>query len=104
MNDNGELKEEIKKLDEQSKDILQPKDSTIKMEILFSVDKGISVIAPGDGKFYNMPTCLFLLDSAKDFIKQCNLNNSQPKIQHPPVNIINRIKNIAGGAFGKGGK
>ena len=86
-------------------DALHPpklKEVELKMESLFTAEKGISVVAPGDGQFYNMPTCLWLLESAKDFIKEVNFRNSQPKVQHAPVNLLNRLGKFTKGAFGGG--
>ena len=70
----------------------------LQLIIKFTAKTGIHVEAPGNGEFYNIPMCLFLLDSAKDFIKETNFRNSQPKIQQPhKFGFVNKIK----GAFGK---
>ena len=70
----------------------------LQLIIKFTAKTGIHVEAPGNGEFYNIPMCLFLLDSAKDFIKETNFRNSQPKIQQPhKFGFVNKVKGAFGG-------
>jgi hypothetical protein len=73
--DNGELKPESQK----------PKD--IVMTITFSSEGQLSVQAPGNGKLYDLPLALYLMELAKDHIKAVNRAQSQSKIIQPRPRI-----------------
>ena len=76
-NDNGEEK----------KDII--------MTIRVQPDGQMGIDAPGDGKTYNMPICLWLLELAKDHIKFTNKLAMQSKLIKP--GMMNRIQGAFGG-------
>jgi len=66
---NGELKPPTK----------EPKD--IVLIITLSALSGFNVQGPGNGKMFDEPMCLYLLEKAKDKIKASNAVASQPMIQ-----------------------
>lgn len=80
------------------------KKQPLKMEITFSEETGIHVLAPGNGEFYNEPLCYFLLRKAERFIEDTNFLKSQDvaknKVELAHPGIINRVR----GAFGGGHK
>ena len=79
-------------------DPIKPEESKdLHMEITFKDGKGIEVKGPGSGEQYNLPMCLFMLESAKDFIKGHNMKVNMGKIEIAKPGMMNRI----GGAFGK---
>ena len=89
-NDNGDTLKPVEPVEP-----IEPESKDLHMEITFKEGKSIEVKGPGNGNNYNMPLCLFMLESAKDFIKAHNAKANMP-ILHKP-SIVNRI----GGAFGK---
>jgi hypothetical protein len=74
-----------------------PESKDLHMEITFKEGKGIEVKGPGNGDMYNEPICLWMLDKAKDFIKDHDTKASMSKVQIHKPGMLNRM----GGAFGK---
>lgn len=59
-----------------------PEPQGLTMIIKQSPDGQVSVEAPGNGKFFNVPICLFLLDMARDHVK---MSNARAMAQEKPV-------------------
>ena len=74
----------------------EPKEKKHELKVSISDSEGLRVDAPGNGEIYDTPTCLHLLDMAKDFIKAHNTKMLQSRIVRSQTSVINRIK----GAFG----
>ena len=47
------------------------------IQIVYKNDGPFQVSGPGDGRFFNEPMCLWMLDRAKDFIKASNARKRQ---------------------------
>jgi hypothetical protein len=71
----------------------EPKD--IVMTIRIQPDGQMGIDAPGDGKTYNLPICLWMLELAKDHIKYSNKIALQNKLVKP--NMMNRARGAFGG-------
>jgi len=53
------------------------------LSITISKEKGLEVVGPGDGKFYDEMKCFYMLEKAKDFIKASNSTAAKPVLQKP---------------------
>lgn len=47
------------------------------IQILYRGDGTFQAAGPGDGRFFDEPLCLWMLDKAKDFIKASNARKRQ---------------------------
>lgn len=101
---NGDLKQKEPIMDsvargipteEKSKDEIKQKPKDVVMTITMQSNGILGVDGPGDGKLYNMPICLWMLELAKDHIKFSNKVAMQSKLVKP--NMISRVKGAFGG-------
>ena len=97
MSDNGDTLKPVEPIIPTPVDPDPKESKDLHMEITFKEGKGIEVKGPGNGDMYNEPLCLWMLDKAKDFIKDHDTKVSMSKVQIHKPGILNRM----GRAFGK---
>ena len=89
------MTEEIIKSGDNGKVQPETPNPEITLSIKFNQETGqLQVHAPGNGKLYDEPMCLWLLEKAKAFVFMANVRASQSKIIAPQPSMTQQVRGM----------